>query len=538
MGTITTFPPAPLGYTPANTLAYAQITANQGTITTEVDIAGLTVTVVVSEGRRLRITGYADVYSTVTDDIGVLRIYQDGVTVQRGLSPKMLANNGTPISVTAVVSPTAGVHTYKLTAQRITGTGTMSLEAGALLPAFILVEDITGQSTAVAPASVPVGQLAYAPITATWTLGVTGTATLVPGLSVNVVVPAGRTLRISAMVHARSSVATDAVYVGVQQDGVSLGFAYINESSTGESGSAPFVHIVSPSAGAHTYAMLVQRQGGTGSISVYADSVSPSWILVEDITPTPAPANTAPSSTLAFIENLSQPTTTSVVASTLTATVTVAAGRRLRISSKFHQGTNVANDRCVLQIREGATVLNSDYHTLPNANQGEDFNVSTVVSPSAGAHTYTIWYGRDAGTGTVSPYNNTGVDTNYLLIEDITGSGISGHTHTGLDDTGWIGLPYLNGWVDYDTSNYGPGGYRKIGKVVYLRGLAKSGNVSLSIAQLPVGFRPGLGKTRVNGQSNELFCQYDIASDGNIIPVTGVNTAWTSLNNISFVADN
>jgi hypothetical protein len=41
-----------------------------------------------------------------------------------------------------VITPSAGAHTYKLTLQRNSGTGTVRIFADADVPAFILVEDL------------------------------------------------------------------------------------------------------------------------------------------------------------------------------------------------------------------------------------------------------------------------------------------------------------------------------------------------------------------------------------------------------------
>lgn len=45
-------------------------------------------------------------------------------------------------SIDLVLTPTAAAHTYKLTMQRIGGTGNPKLLAGAVYPAFLLAEDI------------------------------------------------------------------------------------------------------------------------------------------------------------------------------------------------------------------------------------------------------------------------------------------------------------------------------------------------------------------------------------------------------------
>jgi hypothetical protein len=126
----------------ANTrqLGYAQVTASQGSITTAVDLTGLTVTVNVLSGQRIKITGFvAQFSSTVSTDVAQLMIYEGGTMLQATIQP-LVTGAGAGITSISVLSPTAGSHTYKLMALRTAGTGTITLNAAATYPAFILVE--------------------------------------------------------------------------------------------------------------------------------------------------------------------------------------------------------------------------------------------------------------------------------------------------------------------------------------------------------------------------------------------------------------
>jgi hypothetical protein len=40
------------------------------------------------------------------------------------------------------LQPTAGVHTYKLTAKVLSGTGSFTVQAAATQPAYLVVEDV------------------------------------------------------------------------------------------------------------------------------------------------------------------------------------------------------------------------------------------------------------------------------------------------------------------------------------------------------------------------------------------------------------
>jgi hypothetical protein len=130
---------------PQGTLGYAPVTANQGSITALVDLTGLTVTVTLVAGRRIRITGDVSFTSSVAADNALCQIVE-GATVLNSRSTAIPAittpAGGYSCHVEAVLTPTAAAHTYKLQAQRNGGSGNITMVAAATQPAFILVEDI------------------------------------------------------------------------------------------------------------------------------------------------------------------------------------------------------------------------------------------------------------------------------------------------------------------------------------------------------------------------------------------------------------
>lgn len=130
-------PPAPV------TLGYAEVVAQQGSIVTETDLTSLTVTVTVAASRRLRISGYCAFFSTVAADSGRLSIKEGATLLQLGQDSVPGATQAITLNPTRIIIPSAGSHTYKLTMQRTSGSGTLTMDAGATYPAFILVEDIT-----------------------------------------------------------------------------------------------------------------------------------------------------------------------------------------------------------------------------------------------------------------------------------------------------------------------------------------------------------------------------------------------------------
>ena len=134
--------------------------------------------------------------------------------------------------------------------------------------------------------------LGYAAITAQLDGVVSAAEQAVPGLSVTVTVPAGRTIRVSGYVHLRSSVATDTTYARILEDGAQREFSFGNEIAAPPH--SPLVEsILTPSAGTHTYSIAITRQVGTGFPRAYAAAAEPSYIIVEDITGSTWPAGSA-----------------------------------------------------------------------------------------------------------------------------------------------------------------------------------------------------------------------------------------------------
>lgn len=124
-------------------LGRTQVTANQGSIVAEVDLTSLSVTVTVPyAGHCIKITGHADFLNDTINGAASFFLQQDGTQIQRFFTtPSPVVNQPMGAHLVAVVTPTAASHTYKLRAAR-SNTGTVTMEAGATFPAFILVEDL------------------------------------------------------------------------------------------------------------------------------------------------------------------------------------------------------------------------------------------------------------------------------------------------------------------------------------------------------------------------------------------------------------
>lgn len=121
---------------------YAQVTSDQASIgTSATDLTGLTVTVTVNSGERIRITGYVGAFYGPSIDNQVTFAIKEGATQLNRSEIFLRTSVGNCYAfVTHVFTPSAGAHTYKLTAQ--TNGGTVSMAAGATAPSYILVEGI------------------------------------------------------------------------------------------------------------------------------------------------------------------------------------------------------------------------------------------------------------------------------------------------------------------------------------------------------------------------------------------------------------
>lgn len=144
MGRVDIYPITALQGPPSAQLAYAEVTANQTGISAETDLTGLTVTITVPVGRRLRITGQARVDAVTTGGHVIGRIKEGATELTRWLNEDIGAAQAATSNDYAIITPTAGTHTYKLTLEKFNGGNTVTVVAGSTQPAFILVEDITG----------------------------------------------------------------------------------------------------------------------------------------------------------------------------------------------------------------------------------------------------------------------------------------------------------------------------------------------------------------------------------------------------------
>jgi len=505
----------------------------------ELRLTALDATITVPAGRRLKITAFICAAMGATNEI---KLYRGDLQLNRShFSSTAPGISSHTFSV--VDTPAAGTHTYNVRTWAATA-GTLYNDG--LNESYLLVEDITYNAPAVADPSVPVGVLARAEQPSSLT-GLTTALTDITGLSVNVVVPAGRTIRIRGTVIALQGTAVEnKASVYIMEGTTRLGFA--EEALNPTVGTSSTVHpetIISPTAGSHTYKLAGQFAAGSGN-QFYRDPTNGQvcYITVEDITPTPHAASTSPSSTLAYAQTITNSASLTAEAAIpgLTATVTVAAGRRLRIVADLQMNGSVAGNRAKVHLKrqaDGAYLQEREVY-MAQANVANPLHIEYIISPTAGTHTFFLTGMLAAGTGNVWQ-SAAASEPSFLLVEDITGSGIAGHTHTQLDDSGWLDLTPLlqNGWVSYDNT-YGPPRYRKKNGVVYLQGLVRSGALGSVICTLPVGFRhsgnpPKLLFATISNPNTA--ARIDVDWMGQVIQAWGGDNGWTSLSPVMYPVD-
>lgn len=119
--------------------------------------------------------------------------------------------------------------------------------------------------------------------------------------------------------------------------------------------------------------------------------------------------------------NQGPPITTEVDLTGLAVTVTVAAGRRIKITGYIGGASSVSDDVLQLAVKEGATQLNRANKGVRGGNT-EHWSVIWSGTPTAGAHTYKLTLARVVGTGNVN-MSAGATEPAFILVEDIGGTG-------------------------------------------------------------------------------------------------------------------
>lgn len=126
---------------PGGWIGYNEVTADQAGITAMTDLTGLSLAVTVAATRRVRVTVQCWVFSSVNGDSAQVSIREGSTQLNTG-TVQVSNVVATSVNFSAVLTPTTGAHTYKASLLRSSGTGSLTMQAGATFPAFIYVEDV------------------------------------------------------------------------------------------------------------------------------------------------------------------------------------------------------------------------------------------------------------------------------------------------------------------------------------------------------------------------------------------------------------
>lgn len=104
--------------------------------------------------------------------------------------------------------------------------------------------------------------------------------------------------------------------------------------------------------------------------------------------------------------------------------VTVGTGRRIKITAfghVFSSEVTFNTGGCVVHIQEGATGLAGVQMFNLNSTAAHHFYLSSIISPSAGSHTYKVTIERNVGAGTLTVQSDVGTNRgpSFILVEDI-----------------------------------------------------------------------------------------------------------------------
>lgn len=130
-----------------NDTKMAVSTANQTGITgaAMVDLTNLSVTITAAAGQSVRISFVVRTYGSLSTDVVQVTIREGTTNIAEFPAPVNSANQANTTNTTTgfvVIQPTAGTHTYKLSAQRVVGTGVVTIAGSAGMRNHILVENL------------------------------------------------------------------------------------------------------------------------------------------------------------------------------------------------------------------------------------------------------------------------------------------------------------------------------------------------------------------------------------------------------------
>jgi hypothetical protein len=285
---IDTYPPPGLARA-SSVLAFVPVEFSQA-ITAPTAMPGFTATVYVPPGRTLRISGRCYANNNTAGARTAMYINRNGDQKNAGFLHHPTAGVNSTLEAELIDQPPPGVYTYTLSAAPNSGTSTLAGDNNDY-QAYLLVEDITGGTGG--PGPIVLGHVEDTVLRTT-----SGTAELTL-LSLTVNVSAGRQIKVSGLGNVIRTVGDGTTLFSVKEGATYLFHAV--KAGTNEETLNPW-RVLTPSAGLHTYTLIIQNYSGTGTSQVGSIN-GRTQLLVEDVTGTEAPTG-------AYYEALWTPVTT------------------------------------------------------------------------------------------------------------------------------------------------------------------------------------------------------------------------------------
>lgn len=166
------------------------------------------------------------------------------------------------------------------------------------------------------------------------------------------------------------------------------------------------------------------------------------------------------------------------------------------VSTLSDDVAGLSDDVATLEGMAGRTAIaeNTDLNDLTEGHYYiSNYDICQTLSnrPDATGQTATIDVFKAGNTGQlIMIYQPCLKENSKRYIRSYYANGWGAWLTDDNNDTGWIDLPLNSGWTMNDYESEKPQ-YRKIGKVVYLRGLVNATSAAAgAVATLPLGFRP------------------------------------------------
>lgn len=164
-----------------------------------------------------------------------------------------------------------------------------------------------------------------------------------------------------------------------------------------------------------------------------------------------------------------------------------------------------------------------------------DIIQGTVVSTQSPTYTITLQGDTTTIPGVRSLVPLTANDVIWVLKKGNFLLALS-HQDTGWHNVGAAGEPvFQSSWVNFG-GIYVPARFRKVGGIVTVEGMVKSGIVPNAIFTLPAGYRPSI-RLYFGGVVQSAFARLDVLATGEIAFQTGASTPSDAGFLFSFPAD-